>query len=297
MAMDNKQLCNIIEGALLASASPMNIAGIAALFEDEERPSSDEIRAALDDIRAACSGRGFELNEVASGWRFQVRQEMAPWVNRLWEEKPARYTRASLETLALIAYRQPITRGDIEEIRGVAVSSSIIKSFLERGWVRIVGHRDVPGRPALYATTRQFLDYFNLKSLDALPSLAELKDFDSLNNELVFDGSGEQGEAAVSSSTAEEATAETASQTETETGSGIEAADESPEATLEEARQEIPDEDETGEPVAEPSEVTDEEADEETQPAVSEARERSLSDVIGAHISDDVEISGDDVLH
>lgn len=194
MTIESKLLCNIIEGALLAAASPMSASRLAELFDEEDRPSIDEIKASLEDIRSACSGRGFELNEVASGWRFQVRQEMAPWVNRLWEEKPAKYSRASMETLALIAYRQPITRGDIEEIRGVAVSSSIIKSFLERGWVRIVGHRDVPGRPALYATTRQFLDYFNLKSLDALPSLAELKDFDSLNSELSFEN-GEAEEA------------------------------------------------------------------------------------------------------
>lgn len=136
-----------------------------------------------------------KLKEVASGWRFQVRQELALWVGRLWEEKPPRYSRAILETLALIAYRQPITRGDIEEIRGVAVSTAIIKTLMERQWVRIVGHRDVPGRPALYATTRQFLDYFNLKSLDELPSLGEIRDIDKINAELDFGQDKELAEA------------------------------------------------------------------------------------------------------
>src|SRR5690606_22705486 len=134
----------------------------------------------------ATVGRGFELAEVASGWRFQVATDLAPWVNRLWEEKPQRYSRALLETLSLIAYRQPITRSDIEEVRGVAVSSHIIKTLAEREWIKVVGHRDVPGRPSLSATTRQFLDYFGLKSLDELPSLGELKDIDCLNQDLAL---------------------------------------------------------------------------------------------------------------
>lgn len=198
-------LVQIIEGALLAAGKPLTVAQLAELFDEAERPSKDDIRAALDDVAARCEDRGFELKEVASGFRFQVRQNLGPWVARLWHERPPKYSRALLETLALIAYRQPITRGEIEEIRGVAVSSNIIKTLHEREWIRVVGHRDVPGRPAMYATTRQFLDYFNLKSLDQLPALAEIRDLETLNAELGFsepldaaanDGAGEEAEAA-----------------------------------------------------------------------------------------------------
>lgn len=181
MPVDAELLRKIIEGAILAAGQPMTIARLLELFDEEVAPSKDDIAAALADIQAASADRGFELKEVASGWRFQVRDNLAPWVNRLWEEKPQKYSRALLETLALVAYRQPITRGDIEEIRGVAVSSHIMKTLLERDWVKVVGHRDVPGRPSLFATTRQFLDYFNLKSLDELPSLSEIRDLDELN--------------------------------------------------------------------------------------------------------------------
>ncbi len=181
-------LVQIVEGALLAAGKPLTVADIAGLFEEHEQPGSDAIRAALTTIGDNCAGRGFELREVASGFRLQVIQSVAPWIARLWEEKPQRYSRALLETLALIAYRQPITRGDIEDIRGVAVASNIVKTLLERDWVRIVGHKDVPGRPALYATTRKFLDYFNLKNLDDLPPLAELRDLESLNTELALEG-------------------------------------------------------------------------------------------------------------
>ena len=185
MSKENDKLRQIIEGALLAAGQPLTRERLQSLFEEEQsQPDKQEIQAALEDIQADCKGRGFELVEVASGWRFQVRAETARWVNRLWEEKPQKYSRALMETLALIAYRQPITRGDIEEIRGVAVSSNIIRTLTEREWVRVVGHRDVPGRPALYATTRQFLDYFNLKSLEQLPTLGELQDIDELNKEL-----------------------------------------------------------------------------------------------------------------
>lgn len=182
--VDRDMLRKIVEGAILAAGQPMSIARILELFDKEVAPEKDDILAALQDIEADCATRGFQLKEVASGWRFQVREELAPWVNRLWEEKPQKYSRALLETLALIAYRQPITRGDIEEIRGVAVSSHIMKTLLERDWVKVVGHRDVPGRPSLFATTRQFLDYFNLKNLDELPSLSEIRDLDELNNVL-----------------------------------------------------------------------------------------------------------------
>ncbi len=188
MSIDTKLLHLIIEGALLASARPLTVVHLAALFEDEERPANDMIRAALEDIQQDCSGRGYELVEVSSGFRFQVIQTVAGWVGRLWEEKPQKYSRALLETLALIAYRQPITRGDIEDIRGVAVSSNIVKTLLEREWVRVVGHKDVPGRPAMYATTRRFLDYFNLKNLEDLPTLAEIRDLDTMNEELALEG-------------------------------------------------------------------------------------------------------------
>lgn len=181
LPVDAALLRKILEGAILAAGQPMTIARLLELFDEEVAPTKDDIAVALADIQAACEDRGFELKEVASGWRFQVRDNLAPWVNRLWEEKPQKYSRALLETLSLIAYRQPITRGDIEEIRGVAVSSHIIKTLLERDWVKVVGHRDVPGRPSLYATTRQFLDYFNLKSLEELPSLSEIRDLDELN--------------------------------------------------------------------------------------------------------------------
>lgn len=190
MPVDSELLRKIIEGAILASGQPMTITRMLELFDEEVAPTKEDIQAALDAIQADTHMRGFELKEVASGWRFQVRENLAPWVNRLWDEKPQKYSRALLETLALIAYRQPITRGDIEEIRGVAVSSHIMKTLMERDWVKVVGHRDVPGRPSLYATTRQFLDYFNLKSLEELPSLSEIRDLDDLNPVLNLDEEG-----------------------------------------------------------------------------------------------------------
>ena len=180
------ELRNIIEGALLASGRPLNVDELLALFPDDARPDRGEMRKALDVLRAEFEGRGIELKEVASGYRIQVRQELAPWIGRLWEERPARYSRALLETLALVAYRQPITRGEIEEVRGVTVSTHIIRTLQERGWVRIVGHRDVPGHPEMFGTTKEFLDYFSLKSLDELPTLAQLRDIESINAELDF---------------------------------------------------------------------------------------------------------------
>ncbi|TLM76207.1 SMC-Scp complex subunit ScpB [Microbulbifer harenosus] len=181
MSITPELLSRILEGALLAAAQPMSEDRLLALFEEGEQPERGQLREALEQIAQRCEGRGFELRQVASGWRFQVPEDLAPWVNKLWEEKPQRYSRATLETLAIIAYRQPITRGDIEEIRGVAVSSQIVRSLADRGWIKVVGQRDVPGKPSLYATTREFLDYFNLKSLDDLPTLAEIRDIDSLN--------------------------------------------------------------------------------------------------------------------
>jgi segregation and condensation protein B len=186
-------LVQILEGALLAAGKPLTVVQMTELFEEHGRPDKEAIREALAEIARRCDDRGFELAEVASGFRFQVRQELSPWVARLWHERPQKYSRALLETLALIAYRQPITRGEIEEIRGVAVSSNIIKTLHEREWIRVVGHRDVPGRPAMYATTRQFLDYFNLKSLEQLPALAEIRDLETLNAELGFNEPLPQG--------------------------------------------------------------------------------------------------------
>lgn len=182
--IDADTLVKILEAVLISSGRPMSVNALAAIFLEEERPDNEQIRVALEAIALRCEERGFELKEVASGFRYQVRQTLSPWVARLSEERPQRYTRALLETLGLIAYRQPITRGDIEEIRGVAVSSTIIRTLLDREWIRVVGHRDVPGRPAMFATTRQFLDYFNLKNLQELPPLSEIRDLDQLNPEL-----------------------------------------------------------------------------------------------------------------
>lgn len=184
MSSDINELKNILEGALLAAGRPLNIDQLGALFEADHRPTKADITASLDTLQEDYQGRGIELAEVASGYRFQVREAYSPWVSKLWEEKPPRYSRAMLETLSLVAYRQPITRGDIESIRGVAVSSHIMKSLLERDWVRIVGHRDVPGRPAMFATTRAFLDYFNLRNLDELPPLADIRELGKINEEL-----------------------------------------------------------------------------------------------------------------
>lgn len=182
----------IAEAALLAAGKPLSLEQLRELFFESERPSRQVMEHAMVMLEKACEGRGFELKQVASGYRLQVREEFAPWVGRLFEEKPQRYSRALLETLALIAYRQPITRGEIEEIRGVTVSSNIIRTLLEREWVRVVGHRDVPGRPAMYATTKQFLDYFNLAGLDELPALSEVRDLEEIGREIEKSMQGER---------------------------------------------------------------------------------------------------------
>lgn len=175
---DPRDLASLLEALLLASGKPMSLERMAELFDEVERPAPSLLRKALAVLEKSCKDRAFELKEVASGYRLQVRERFSPWVGRLWEERPQRYSRALLETLVLIAYRQPITRGEIEDVRGVAVNSQIVKTLLEREWVRVVGHRDVPGRPAMFATTRQFLDHFNLKSLDELPPLAVLREME-----------------------------------------------------------------------------------------------------------------------
>ena len=189
-------LKQIVEAALLASGRAMSLDALQGLFDEMEQPDRKALRAVLEELAEEYEGRGIEVAQVASGWRIQVRKACAPWVSRLWEEKPGRYSRALMETLALIAYRQPITRGEIEEIRGVSVSTHIVRTLLEREWVRVVGHRDVPGKPALYATTREFLDYFGLRSLDDLPTLAEIRDLDTINEELNLPepGGEEQGD-------------------------------------------------------------------------------------------------------
>lgn len=182
MAMDN--LKNVVEAALLAAGRPLEIDQIRELFEEYERPEGSDVKEALAALAADYEGRALELAEVASGWRVQIRAAYSAPVSRLWQERPTKYSRALLETLALIAYRQPITRAEIEDVRGVTVNPNIIKTLTERNWVRVVGHREVPGRPELLGTTRDFLDYFGLKSLDQLPTLAELKDMDVVGVQL-----------------------------------------------------------------------------------------------------------------
>lgn len=190
MNSDPHWLQRILEAALLAAGQPLSLAQLGELFDESERPSHTELSQALERLQQACAERGVELVEVASGFRYQIRSDTHAYVARLWTERQSRYSRALMETLALIAYRQPITRGEIEAVRGVAVSTQMIKTLEEREWVRVIGHRDVPGRPALYGTTRVFLDYFNLKSLDELPTLAEIRDLDAVEPELAFPSDG-----------------------------------------------------------------------------------------------------------
>jgi segregation and condensation protein B len=185
--MEITQLKLILEAILLAAGRPLTIDQLLAMFDLHEKPERSEVREAIALLQSDYEERGIRVAEVAGGYRIQVHETMQPWVARLWEEKPARYSRALLETLSLIAYRQPITRGEIEDVRGVTVSSSIMKTLLEREWVHVVGHRDVPGRPAMYGTTRQFLNYFSLNSLDDLPSLAELRDLSAIGKDLQLD--------------------------------------------------------------------------------------------------------------
>jgi segregation and condensation protein B len=184
MSVNPQQLKNILEAAMLAAGEPLSVERLLALFPEEARPEAAEMREALASLGEDCAERGIELKEVSSGFRLQVKRDLAPWVSRLYEERTPRYSRALLETLVLIAYRQPITRAEIEDIRGVTVSSNIIKTLQEREWIRVVGHREVPGKPALFGTTREFLDYFNLKSLGDLPSLAEIRSLEMIASDL-----------------------------------------------------------------------------------------------------------------
>ncbi len=189
--MDQPLINRIVEGALLASSQPLTLAQLQGLFPEEEPAPPGSIERALELLREGCADRGVELVEVASGFRFQVTNEVHGFITRLWTERKTRYTRATLETLALIAYRQPITRGEIEQVRGVAVSSNIIQALEEREWIRVIGHRDVPGKPALFGTTKGFLDYFGLKRLDELPPLSELRDLGELEPQLPLDNDGQ----------------------------------------------------------------------------------------------------------
>ncbi|GAB1257197.1 SMC-Scp complex subunit ScpB [Aurantivibrio plasticivorans] len=299
--MDEKLLRKIIEGALLAAGTPLSVKRIRALFEpvegaeleleeQPEVPGSEEILAILQDIQGDYKNHGFELKELGSGWRFQVVEETAPWISKLWEEKPQKYSRALLETLSLIAYRQPITRGDIESIRGVAVSSHIIKTLTEREWVKVVGHRDVPGRPALYATTKQFLDYFNIKSLDELPSLQDIQDLDAIDSELNFNGetpNTEQPDANENAASNLDAQAESVSENDQDPEAKSQAANdqsgepvetEVEEAIVEQGADfEAEDQDHGAEPA---SEAQDEERDEVTEASGDSEEEPEKSNVI-----------------
>lgn len=181
---DTQQFSKVLEALLLAAAKPLSVESIAEVFDEDTRPNTRQIKAAIEQLSADISGRSYQVSEVASGFRLQVRAEYSAWVGRLWEERPQRYSRAMLETLALIAYRQPITRGEIEDVRGVAVNTSIIKTLLEREWIHVVGYKDVPGKPAMLATTKNFLDYFNLRGLDQLPNLTELQNLQPTTDEL-----------------------------------------------------------------------------------------------------------------
>jgi len=182
--MDPSEIKHILEAALLGAGRPLSLDQLSGLFAKRSAPDRKTLKDALIELSSDYEGRGIELKEVGSGYRIQIRSSMSDWLTPLWEERAPRYSRALLETLALITYRQPITRGEIEEVRGVAVSTNIVRTLLERGWVRVVGHRDVPGKPAMFGTTKEFLDYFGLKRLEDLPPLSEIKDLEDLNVEL-----------------------------------------------------------------------------------------------------------------
>ena len=263
--MNEQDLKHIIEATLLAAGKPVTAQQLLELFEERERPTAEALTTAIGMLIADYENRGIELVEVASGWRIQVRPKAAEVVSRLWQERPAKYSRAFLETLALIAYRQPITRSEIEEIRGVSISSTIMRTLQERGWIRTVGHREVPGRPELLGTTRDFLDYFGLKSLDQLPTLAELKDIETIGVQLELPADQPQQAEGEAVATAEEgaATEETAPSAEaTETTEGEAAnAEENASETVAEAEGDGSESDDAEEPSDEDTELSAEAED------------------------------------
>ena len=223
--MSDHPLSNVIEAVLLAAGRPVTVEQILELFDEHERPPAEDVVAAIASLSERYADSGVELREVASGWRVQVRQQFAGTVSRLWQERPSRYSRALLETLSLIAYRQPITRGEIEDIRGVTVASTIMRTLQERNWIRVVGYREVPGRPELLGTTREFLDYFGLKSLDDLPTLAELQDLDDIKVQLELPGGeGAEAEPALPASAAVAGSGDSADAAEDEQSLGDEEA-------------------------------------------------------------------------
>jgi len=260
--MNEHDLKITIEATLLAAGRPVTTQQLLDLFDERERPTKEQLQAALELLANDYSERGIELVEVASGWRIQVRQRCAEVVSRLWVERPSKYSRALLETLALVAYRQPITRSEIEEIRGVSISSTIMRTLQERNWIRVVGHREVPGRPELLGTTREFLDYFGLKSLDQLPTLAELRDVETIGVQLELPGgepaaiASENGEASAEASDDAEAASDVAEDEDEDEGEpATEAVGEEPELSAE--ADEIDDEDETPTLVASADDETD----------------------------------------
>lgn len=222
--MESQQLKNILEAALLASGGPLTLDQLQALFGDRDGPEKSEIRDALKQLQEDYEGRGVQLKQVASGYRVQIRENMAQWLTKLWEERPPRYSRALMETLAIIAYRQPVTRGDVEDIRGVSVTTNIIRTLLERNWIKVVGHRDVPGKPAMFGTAREFLDYFDLKKLDDLPPLAELAVLEPVGVQLELEESAEssvgQGDAELAGEISAEAESAEESRQESDSAEG-----------------------------------------------------------------------------
>ena len=296
---DISQLSRILEGALFAADKPLSLDQMLALFPEEQQPEKKTLRDTLAQLQTDYEKRGIELKELGSGWQFQACPDLAQWVGRLWEERPPRYSRALLETLALVAYRQPITRGEIEEVRGVVVSTNIMRTLLEREWVRVVGHKDVPGHPALYATTKQFLDYFGLSRLEELPSLSEIADIDTLgkNLEEKLQEAGEDTEGEQESSDEEsEVVAET---TESELMLNDDEAEDLQDEAIEEETEEDEGEieiiEETVEEVeADEVEVTIEEDDEivvnERELLAEEADEDELMTVESSSEGDDIEV-------
>lgn len=289
MMISDLLLEQIIEGALMASGHPLSVERIQALFDEADVPAKDRIENALQRLGERCEARGYELKKVATGYRFQVKEQTVKWVSRLWDEKPQRYSRALLETLSIIAYRQPVTRGEIEDIRGVAVSSHITKTLLEREWVQVVGHRDVPGRPAMYATTKMFLDYFNMESLEQLPTLEEIQEIADANHALELEDKTEEGNYDLSH-TDNESESEAAMESAAEDMAAAEAIVDQVEYNVF-----VKPEEERAEAEAQAAEEAEQEAILEAEQKASEPKSiADLADAIGAH-QDKQKLSTDEV--